>query len=869
MAKKKGRKSKRKLSEKVVERKSISENRTNPFELKINRQKHAILGRKEKHSKGVPGVARSKAVTKRKSTLLLEFQRRNKSNKFIDKRIGEYDSNLTPDDKMLARFAIERKSHHEKGSIFNLNDDEELTHFGQSLAEIEKFDDPKSDSENEDERLGDEFVKGAHFGGLLVKKDSTDNEAKEETKSRKDLIDELIAKSKQLKHDRQMDRENTIELTEKLDNEWKNVRNLLSSLKVAKGDEGGKTNLDSYDLMVREMKYEMRAKPTNRLKTPDEIAKEEKEKLERLETERLKRMQVDAVELHKHNEKNTTVETHYSADGLYDGLKLKNDEEKFCVSYKDGKLLHQPNNGPPNYRDGQLSVVKETGYCVDKEDAGESGASDSDDAESDTESEASDVSSDELENETDDTVEEKDAPSRTLLKKTHHLRKSELESENSPRMKELPYVFQAPNSFEEFLEMMEGYTTKDQLTIVDRIIKCHHPCLAEKNREKMEAFFPMLLQLVNDAVSQDVADLELVDGLVPHLYTLTQFSPQNSSSCMLDVILEKHENFHKECSSHANNKTRFPYLDTIIFFKLVALLFPTSDFQHSVVTPTMLFMGQILVQCTIHTVRDIIVGLFICNLFCEYVTISKRFVPEAINFLRSVYYSALHKEATEKSLFIHPFKSTDPGIHLLELENDCRDLTKVQHLSLKQLNFCEEISDELRITIMSVCLHIVHQFAKLYETLPSYQEIFVNFVEWRHKFPLEKCPEDLKSKMDMLMEQLQKGSSRRQNVLIQEKKKPQPLKLLEPKIEERFDGRKHKKGNKTTLEKQKLLHKYKRELKGAVREIRRDNQFLAKQKLEEQLERDNERKRKLKELYHDLSVQEGHCKSIERLKRKK
>jgi nucleolar protein 14 len=37
---------------------------TNPFEVKINRKKFNILGRKLKEEKGLPGIARQKAVKK-------------------------------------------------------------------------------------------------------------------------------------------------------------------------------------------------------------------------------------------------------------------------------------------------------------------------------------------------------------------------------------------------------------------------------------------------------------------------------------------------------------------------------------------------------------------------------------------------------------------------------------------------------------------------------------------------------------------------------------------------------------------------------------------------------------------------------------
>lgn len=38
--------------------------RSNPFEVKVNKQKFHILGRKTKHDVGLPGVSRSKAHKK-------------------------------------------------------------------------------------------------------------------------------------------------------------------------------------------------------------------------------------------------------------------------------------------------------------------------------------------------------------------------------------------------------------------------------------------------------------------------------------------------------------------------------------------------------------------------------------------------------------------------------------------------------------------------------------------------------------------------------------------------------------------------------------------------------------------------------------
>ena len=111
----------------------------NPFEVRVNRKKHHVLGQRSNSDRGLPGVSRSKAILKvicapvkallfnihsfalfffcvcgllflqRKRTLLLEYKQRNKSNRFIDKRFGEYDEGLTPEEKMMQRFVLEKQ----------------------------------------------------------------------------------------------------------------------------------------------------------------------------------------------------------------------------------------------------------------------------------------------------------------------------------------------------------------------------------------------------------------------------------------------------------------------------------------------------------------------------------------------------------------------------------------------------------------------------------------------------------------------------------------------------------------------------------------------------------------------------------------
>lgn len=227
----------KKLSDKVHSKAAKATKKTlNPFEVHINREKMKVLGRKLKNDRGLPGVSRAKALNKRKHTLLQEYKVLNKANQFTDKRIGEKNSALSEEDRVMARFTAERLKGHKKKSIFNLADDEVLTHKGQTLSEIEKFDDVRSDDDDEsfdgDEsgKLGADFVEEAHFGGGILKKTG-----KEGALTHRELIDQLIAESKKRKAEKQKIKEATLELTEKLDTEWKDLMPLIS--KGAKGSE--------------------------------------------------------------------------------------------------------------------------------------------------------------------------------------------------------------------------------------------------------------------------------------------------------------------------------------------------------------------------------------------------------------------------------------------------------------------------------------------------------------------------------------------------------------------------------------------------------------------------------------------------------
>ena len=75
----------------------------------------------------------------RKKTLLVEYESKDKVGGLVDRRFGENDPTMSLEERMLARFTKERQRS-SKGALYNLEDEDELTHYGQSLSKLDDFD---------------------------------------------------------------------------------------------------------------------------------------------------------------------------------------------------------------------------------------------------------------------------------------------------------------------------------------------------------------------------------------------------------------------------------------------------------------------------------------------------------------------------------------------------------------------------------------------------------------------------------------------------------------------------------------------------------------------------------------------------------
>jgi nucleolar protein 14 len=255
---------------------------------------------------------------------LVELQRRNKVGGIEDRRFGENDPTMAPETKMMERFAREKQRSHKRSSMFDLEGDaaeEGLTHLGRSLA-LDDNEDPHDDFDEPDLESGSDSDSSREghrksrlremrrlqgmVGGTVTGGEGEDGEPPRK-KSKKEVMEEVIAKSKLHKYERQIVREADDDIREKLDKEMQSLQPLLSRLpqepREHEAAEDGPATIAgiersqferSFDVTVRKLAEDKRAKPTERTKTDEEKAEEESERLQELEKKRLRRMAGDA-----------------------------------------------------------------------------------------------------------------------------------------------------------------------------------------------------------------------------------------------------------------------------------------------------------------------------------------------------------------------------------------------------------------------------------------------------------------------------------------------------------------------------------------------------------------------------------------------
>lgn len=121
--------------------------------------------------------------------------------------------------------------------------------------------------------------------------------------------------------------------------------------------------------------------------------------------------------------------------------------------------------------------------------------------------------------------------------------------------------------------------------------------------------------------------------------------------------------------------------------------------------------------------------------------------------------------------------------------------------------------------------------------------------------------------MDAL-ERMLKFAKAERKPLTTQSHKPIPIATYAPKFDERYSYQKRHDPDSERNEASKLRAEYKKEHKGAMRELRKDSRFLAEEQTRRQLETEAGYKSKMAKVHGEIQVERAEEKAMEREKSK-
>jgi nucleolar protein 14 len=363
-----------------------------------------------------------------------------------------------------------------------------------------------------------------------------------------------------------------------------------------------------YDQFVRSLAFDRRAKPKDRTKTEEEVAKEEAEKLQEAEAARLKRMRgiVDEDEdeeeggrKRRRQKGGRAPEADDLDDDYADGY--EDDAQEFGLGAGLG--------GRQAVEDGDEEMIGE--------DEDEEGESDEDDDEDDDDLEEGDEDmEDDLASdlELDDDAKVKTPTTGSKGSKQERTKKAR----STASEKVIPFTFKCPESYDDFEAIIDGLEDKDVETVVKRIRTLYHPSLGEGNKERLQELLGILMEHIINRGSES-NQFSLTSLLMPHINGLVNLNVLSAAEHFKEklaemhaILLDKLENARSDPSTSI-----FPEAGDLAILRMVGTIWSTSDFSHPVSVPAALYMGQCLSQAPVRDTGDFARGLFMSAIFLQ------------------------------------------------------------------------------------------------------------------------------------------------------------------------------------------------------------------------------------------------------------
>lgn len=339
---------------------------------------------------------------------------------------------------------------------------------------------------------------------------------------------------------------------------------------------------------------------------------------------------------------------------------------------------------------------------------------------------------------------------------------------------------------------------KDNIGNLAKIIKANDPSRAAGNKEKLAKLTPLICEYAIKYADRD----EFVK-LVDTIRDLTEKSPEEVGVWFRQEIDKIHKSDKWTKSS-------------LLIYTLIGLLFSTSDQWHLVANGATLIAARHLFQSIDMAPRNIFVSVYLCQTLLHFQRISKRYIPEV-----SAYLLRTLAAATSTGIARRLVRNSNQKI---ALDTDKFTNTKLQPLQLSKL---DKYTHE---RLILECVHTVDIAASTWKGQIAFTEVFEPFIETLELLPSNAVVEQVSEKL----KKLNKFALAERRPLLLQEFRAMPLVTKAPAFEENFNPEfKHLDMNPERRELSKLRTEFKRERKTALKEIRRDTEFEARQRLDE------------------------------------
>lgn len=418
---------------------------------------------------------------------------------------------------------------------------------------------------------------------------------------------------------------------------------------------------------------------------------------------------------------------------------------------------------------------------------------------------------------------------------------SEDEGEGRAKPRKLQTVIM-PLTFDEFLQEISAVESTKQIEYIKKVCNTYKPGLGQGNKEKMGNFAGILLDYIL-YLADKFEDFE------PFVKILKKLAETYNES-----LVEKVREHIKQIQSRINKPLK---ASDLAFFVIIAYLYSSSDHYHIVITPCLILMNEILSTIIYHP-RDITTigqGVFLVDVLLMYQRFAKRYDPEVINFIEHAIFMIVpepEKLDISKLLSISESVAKNVNVQFSMNKSEKFDDSEANVLSIKGL-YSEDLSKPLLlaklVSIMNKCVTLWKEKSSLIEVLESFISILKHVT--KYNAPLTG---PLLTRFTKLHDNLVKD----RKPLTLQHHRALAIATFAPKFEENFNpDKKSYDINRERQELNKVKHQLKKEKKSALKDIRQENRFLAREQIAEKKAMYDEYHKKMANIYNSIQSEEG------------